>query len=256
MIAEATEARVAAKKRAFPVRNLMDRAVTSRVPSDFVSSLRRPGVHIIAEIKRRSPSEGAIAPEADPVTVAGEYLRNGAAALSVLTEPDFFNGSLDFLSAIRARYPRALLLMKDFVIDEYQCAEARVHGADAVLLIASLLDDDRLGRLYAFARTLGLTPFVEVHDEVELERISRLRAELVGVNNRDLKTMKVDLKTSERLAPLAAKGTVLVSESGISNGQEVRALEALGYRGFLVGTSLMRGGRPGESLKQLLGEAK
>jgi indole-3-glycerol phosphate synthase len=228
-----------------------------RTPRDIEAAFRRPGgPHVIAEVKLASPSEGDIAPGADPVAVAGEYLAAGAAALSILTERDFFKGSPDYLRAIRARFPDALLLMKDFVVDELQLDIAREIGADAVLLIVALVGPERLPALLAAARERGLSVLVEVHDEAELAIAARSGARLIGVNNRNLKTLAVSLDTSERLASLAPKGATLISESGISTGDDVKRLGRLGFHGFLVGTSLMKTGKPGAALAKLLGSAR
>ncbi len=250
-IALSTRKRLDARKSNMPLSQLSE----VRRPHAFLKAFAAPGVHVIAEIKRKSPSEGDLALHADPVAVAGEYLKNGATALSVLTEVEYFNGSLDFLTQIRDRFPDSLLLMKDFILDEYQLFEGRLHGADAALLIAALLDEEELPRLYAFARTLGLMPLVEVHDEAEMKRAISLGAELIGVNNRNLRTMEISLEVARALAPLG-RGKTLIAESGIRTGADVKGLAALGYQGFLVGTSLMKGGSPGEALKQLIGESK
>lgn len=256
-IAERTVQRVRREKEKEPMRRLLELIATSaRAPRPVTPAFKRPGVSVIAEIKRASPSKGRIAPDADPVTVAKEYLDAGARMISVLTEPEFFLGHSSFLSAVRAAFPDALLLMKDFVMEEYQVAQARVLGADSVLLMASLLPPDRLERLLVFARAIDLTPLVEVHDEAELELAKRLGATFIGVNNRDLKTLDVSLDVSRRLAAAAPKGATLIAESGISGPREIRELIAAGYHGFLVGTSLMASGAPGHALRSLLGGAQ
>ena len=224
-------------------------------PRAFADAFRGPGVHIIAEIKRSSPSEGALAQNADPVAVANEYLKAGAAALSVLTEPEYFGGRVEFLSAIRSRFPESRLLMKDFIVDEYQIAEGRLFGADAVLLIAALLEGNKLERLFLFAKAMGLTPLVEVHDEAELTRALALGPALIGVNNRNLKTLEVSLDVSRRLAAQVPADRTLIAESGLKSANELKELSRLGYRGFLIGTSLMRTGSPGEALAKLLAGA-
>jgi indole-3-glycerol phosphate synthase len=190
------------------------------------------------------------------VVVAGQYAHAGAAAISVLTEPDFFDGSLDALARIRSAFPHVPLLMKDFIVDEYQLLQARAAGADACLLIAALLGEAELARLHALAKRLGLTPLVEIHDESELAVARRLGAELIGVNNRNLATFEVSLDVARRLAAAAWAGPVLIAESGIESSAEINELASLGYKGFLVGTSLMRGGLPGRALRALLEEAR
>lgn len=216
----------------------------ARAPRDFASNF--PGV--IAEVKFASPSEGLLQqPSAEAaVRIAGEYLDSGAAALSVLTERNFFAGEPEFLMAVRRAYPEARLLMKDFMLDPWQLELARGIGADCVLLIAALLGR-RTGELLALAREKGLSVLVEVHTEAELELARKAGATLVGVNSRDLKTLATDLDVARRLAPLG-RGLTLVAESGIKSAEDLRSLKALGYQGFLVGTSLMKGG----SLKELL----
>ncbi|HPG28080.1 MAG: indole-3-glycerol phosphate synthase TrpC [Spirochaetaceae bacterium] len=213
------------------------------------------GIAVIAEIKRRSPSKGLIREDFDPVAIARSYVEAGAACLSVLTDERFFGGSLEILAKVRAAVDRPLL-RKDFVIDAYQIDEARVVGADCVLLIVAALDDVELTRLHAYARARGLDVLVEVHDEGELDRALAVDADLVGVNNRDLRTFEVDLATTERIAArLAASGraddVLLVAESGIRDAADVARLARAGAAGFLVGESLMRQPDPGRALEAL-----
>lgn len=212
-----------------------------RLPAPLPFLLRSPEKkpRFIAEVKRRSPSVGDLAPTADPVAVARAYEANGADALSILTEPDHFLGSLSFLADVRRALPTMPLLMKDFIIDEYQILEGRLHGADSILLIVAILDDQELQRLYQFATGLGLSVLVEVHNEAELQRARSLGARFIGVNNRNLRTMEISLEVSHRLAPLLPTDVFAISESGIHSGAEVRSLQAQGYQGFLVGSSLM-----------------
>lgn len=200
-----------------------------------------PPPAVIAEIKRRSPSKGLIRTDFDPVELARAYACGGAAALSVLTDEHFFGGHLDFLRRIRAAVGLPLL-RKDFVVDAYQIDEARVAGADAVLLIVSALAQDELVSLHAHAAALGLDALVEVHDEGELERALDVGATLVGVNNRDLRTFEVDLGVTERLARRLPAGddVFLVAESGIFGPEDIARLERAGARAHLVGESLMR----------------
>ncbi|MEE9543164.1 MAG: indole-3-glycerol phosphate synthase TrpC, partial [Thermodesulfobacteriota bacterium] len=179
---------------------------------DFVSALKADGVRIIAEVKKASPSKGIIREDFDPVEIALEYEANGAAAISVLTEEKYFEGSLDFLSAIRERVTLPLL-RKDFIFDDYQLVEARVFGADAVLLIMAVLDDDTFSALFKRATELGLFILVEVHHEAELERAVRLGAQVIGINNRDLKSFVTDIETTRRLIKLVPEGCTIVSES-------------------------------------------
>lgn len=254
-IVTSTRESVALRRRETSPSRLREQLQHARRPFSLQAALAKPGPQFIAEIKKRSPSSGPIAPDADAVSIAGQYLRAGAAAISVLTERNFFDGGLESLSRVRAAFPQARLLMKDFVLEEYQLLEGRLAGADAVLLIAGLLDQDALTRLYVFARTIGLEPLVEVHDAAEMARANALGADLIGVNNRNLRTMEVSLSVSRELISQAPARAVMISESGLRDGRTVRELHALGYRGFLVGTALMRSVLPGAALQRLREEA-
>ncbi len=212
------------------------------------------GRRIIAEVKRRSPSKGAIQPDADPVEVARAYEAGGAAAISVLTDARYFSGSLDDLRAVRAAVSLPVL-RKDFIIDPYQLAESALAGADAVLLIARALPGGALRRLLDEATALGLEALVEVHDEAETAAAAAAGATVIGINNRDLASFTVDLGVTRRLAPLVPAGTVVVSESGIAAPEDLEALEAAGAHAFLVGESLMRAGDPAAALRALRGAA-
>jgi len=213
------------------------------------SSRRRR--HIVAEIKRASPSQGVIREEFDPVSIARNFAANGASALSVLTEERFFRGSLAYLEQIRSEVS-VPLLRKDFTLDEYQLLEARSFGADAALLIVALLDPALLKDLIAQAAALSLDALVEVHTESELECALEAGARLVGINNRDLKTFEVKLETTERLLPLIPPGVVVVCESGFHSVGQIERVEALGAHVFLVGEALMRAPDPGAKLRELL----
>ncbi|HJO10394.1 MAG TPA: indole-3-glycerol phosphate synthase TrpC [Verrucomicrobiota bacterium] len=226
---------------------------------DFIGGLldsRKGKIGLIAEVKKASPSEGVIREEFDPVAIAKTYQDAGASCLSVLTDREFFQGSLDYLSAIREAVSLPLL-RKDFMIDERQLPEAVEHGADAILLIAACLDDQMLGHLHRLATGAGLAALVEVHNEDELDRALAIDARLIGVNNRDLSTFTVDLGATERLAKrLAASGgseKVLVAESGIHTRADVERLEACGAKAILVGTSLMRQSDIAAKVTELLG---
>lgn len=222
-------------------------------PRGFRRALERaPDIAVIAEVKRRSPSKGLIREDFDPVEIARAYAGAGAVCLSILTDQRFFGGALQFLSLIRAAVDLPLL-RKDFVIDAFQIDEARVAGADAVLLIVAALEQPELKDLYAHARSLSLDVLVEVHDEAELERALDIEADLIGVNNRDLKTFEVDLATTERIARRlpAARDILLVAESGIATTQDIERLQRAGAAGFLVGESLMRQPDPGKALLAL-----
>jgi indole-3-glycerol phosphate synthase len=209
-------------------------------------------VNVIAECKRRSPSKGVLAVQYDPVTIAGHYERGGAAAISVLTEPTFFDGSLEHLRAVRGAVTLPLL-RKDFIVDEYQLFEARAAGADAILLIVAALEQGELVRLQARAWELGLAALVEVHDEDELTRAIDAGAVVIGVNNRNLRTLQVDVDASFRLAARIPKEVVGVSESGLRSRDDVERLTAVGYRAFLVGERFMTDPDPARALRQLIG---
>lgn len=210
---------------------------------------RKPAV--IAEFKRASPSKGVINDLLDPAEVALNYKRGGAAAISVLTEEDFFKGSISDLTAIRTAVDIPIL-RKDFVIDEFQIRESAAVGADAILLIVAALTVDELKRFHELASELGLDALVEVHNRAEMEIAVEIGAELIGVNNRNLKTFEVSLDVSRELARLAPADAILISESGISEKKDIEELLSLGYSGFLVGESLMRAGDPKQMLEAWL----
>jgi indole-3-glycerol phosphate synthase len=252
-IVEAKVKRLGEAKRRVALEHLEKPA--SRNPNSFRDALTRDGVNVIAEIKHRSPSKGIIREDFDPVRIAEVYGNAGAAALSVLVEEDFFGGSLEHLRAIRSRVALPLL-RKDFIFDEYQLYESASAGADAVLLIVAILEDELLARLIRSAAELGLGTLVEVHSAGEMNRAAHAGATIVGVNNRDLSTFEVDLETSIRLARIATDGAVLVSESGINRGSDIRRLKAAGFGAFLVGEHLMSAKDPGAALLQLISEAE
>jgi indole-3-glycerol phosphate synthase len=222
----------------------------------LAAALARPGrVNVIAECKRRSPSRGVLRERYDPVAIATAYVEAGAAAISVLTEPAFFDGALDHLQAIRAAVD-VPLLRKDFIVSEYQLLEAKAAGADAVLLIVAALERHELQSLAAGAAGLGLDALVEVHDERELTMAIDAGARIVGVNNRNLRTLDVDVDASDRLIAAIPRGVVAVSESGLRTAGDLARLRALGYHAFLIGERLMTEADPGEALRGLLGGAR
>jgi indole-3-glycerol phosphate synthase len=251
-IVAATRARVSAAMAREP-RAELERRALARVPAGdrFLAALMRPAINIIAECKRRSPSRGVLRTAYDPVAIARAYERAGAAAISVLTEPGFFDGSLDHLSAIRDAVA-VPLLRKDFVIDEYQLLEARACGADAVLLIVAALPDAELRALSHRAAELGLAALVEVHDVDECERGLAAGAQLVGVNNRNLRTLQVDLDASRAVAARLPRQVVAVSESGLKTPGDLQAMRGLGYQAFLMGERFMIEPDPGAALQELL----
>ncbi|MGE0363425.1 MAG: indole-3-glycerol phosphate synthase TrpC [Vicinamibacterales bacterium] len=254
------EAIVAATRRDLDVRRaaLAEEAIeraawSARLPRGeaFAAALARPGtVNLIAECKRRSPSRGVLKTDYDPVAQAMAYARGGAAAVSVLTEPAFFDGALDHLARVRTAIDLPIL-RKDFLVDPYQLYEARVAGADAVLLIVAALDQAGLTRLLAEAHQLGLAALVEVHDDRDLDRALAAGATVIGVNNRSLRTLAVDLDVSARLAARLPAGVTAVSESGVGSAADLRRLAALGYQAFLVGERLMTATDPEADLRAL-----
>ena len=219
-------------------------------PRDPMPAFRQPGVSVIAEVKRRSPSKGDLAEIPDPAALARAYAEGGAAAISVLTEERRFGGSLEDLRAVRAAVETPIL-RKDFIVEGYQLLEARAAGADLALLIVAALGDDDLRRLHDQARELGLTVLVEVHDEPETERAVALGAELVGINARNLKTLQVDTATFAKLAPIVPDDRVLVAESGISGPEDVARHAAEGARAVLVGEALVKDGDPAAAVRAM-----
>ena len=245
-------AQTESRRKQRPIESLKDSPLYQREPRGFSKSLSRPGRHVIAEVKRASPSQGMIRPDFDPVEIASRYEAGGATALSVVTEERFFNGSLRYLTDIAATVSLPLL-RKDFILAPYQLVEARSFGADAVLLIVAMLDGDELKTLHAEARSLSLDVLVEVHSERELETALGTGASIIGINNRDLHTFRVDLGVAEALLPRLPAHVLAVCESGIKDVEHVERLEASGGRVFLVGETLMRARDPGAKLAELLG---
>lgn len=233
---------VAQRRAERSVTALDHRAAGQSAPRGFEAALRRrarDGFALIAEIKRASPSKGLIREDFRPADHARDYARGGAACLSVLTDAPYFQGHEDYLKTARAACELPVL-RKDFMVDPWQVAEARSIGADAILIIVAALDDGAMAEIEAAALERGMDVLVEVHDEAEMERTAKLRSRLIGVNNRDLKTFRTDLATTERLAPLAPRGALLVAESGINTHDDCTRLADAGVRCFLVGESLMR----------------
>lgn len=244
---------LAAAKRAVPRAELDTRLSGAPAARSFLDALRGPRLSLIAEVKKASPSKGLLRADFDPVDIARRYAEGGASAISVLTDDKHFQGSLGHLTAIREALPDGPpLLRKDFIFDEYQVMEARVHGADAVLLIVAMLEQVLLELLMASVRGLGMTPLVEVHDEAEMQRAAASGAELIGINNRDLRTFDVDLATTERLRPLAPPEAVVIAESGIFTRDDMHRLEAIGVNAVLIGEALVKEPDPGAKVQELL----
>ena len=255
-IVDAARRRVAAARRSADLRSL-ERQAGEHAPRGFRKQLAQraqAGIAIIAELKKASPSKGVLRSDFQPGLLAGELESGGAAALSVLTDEEFFQGSLGNLS-LASTATQLPCLRKDFILDEFQLLEARAYRADAVLLIAAALPQAQLTALAKRARQYDLDVLCEVHDEEELKRGGDCGCELIGINNRDLRSFKVDLATAFRLAERFWKGVVWVAESGIQNGNDMARLRAAGYQAFLIGESLMKAPSPGEALRMLIAQA-
>ena len=239
-IVAATERIIEVRRQREPAAALEKRAAAaSPAGVRFEQALGAAGrVNVIAECKRRSPSKGVLAAEYDPASIARLYERGGAAAISILTEPTFFDGALEHLTAVQHAVSLPLL-RKDFIVDDYQLFEASAAGADAVLLIVAALGQTDLVRLQARAWELGLAALVEVHDEEELMRATDSGARVIGVNNRNLRTLQVDIDASDRLAAKVPRGVIAVSESGLQSRADLERLAAAGYRAFLIGEWFM-----------------
>ena len=245
------------RKREMPLREIKRHcADVKRKPIDLASALRGNDIALIAEIKKASPSKGVINADIDPVKLAMTYATNGAAAISVLTEETYFKGSIEYLTAIResfdAKKIRVPMLRKDFIFDPYQIYESRAYGADALLLIAAILDDDKLVQLINLSYALGMKCLLEVHDEGELRRAVASGCRIIGINNRDLQTFKVYLHTTERLRPFVPDDCIVVSESGIRRRADVEKLRKWKVNAMLVGEALSAANDVAKKMKELL----
>jgi indole-3-glycerol phosphate synthase len=251
--------RVEEAKQAVPLEDVRSDALAKRAnstPHAFRRALQVDGINIIAEFKRRSPSKGVIRADADLPSIVSSYQAGGAVALSVLTEEDYFDGSLADLRAAKTHVDLPVL-RKDFVIDEYQVFEAAAAGADAILLIVAALDDPQLEFLRRLAEDeLRMDGLVEVHNSGEMDRAAGCGAKLLGINNRNLRTFEVTLETSVKLASLAPESAVLVSESGLKDPADLRRLREHGFHGFLIGETLMRAPDPEIALRDLRNDAR
>jgi indole-3-glycerol phosphate synthase len=245
---------LAEKKKRVSLAEMIQMALAQSSALDFAAALRDEKVRIIAEVKKASPSRGIIRPDFNPVAVAETYAANGAAAISVLTEPKYFQGNLAYLQDIKkALAARPLpLLRKDFIFDPYQIYEARAYGADCVLLIVAILSPQKLAELLQLSRQLGMMNLVEVHNAAEVETAVKSGAGIIGINNRDLFTFKVDLKTTSKLRPLIPPDRLVVSESGIKSRNDIAKLEQWGVNAALIGEALMSAPDIAEKMKELL----
>lgn len=242
-----------ARKRSFPLAELQRVASEQPAPLDFAAALGGERVQLIAEVKKASPSKGIIRSDFNPVEIARTYADNGAAAISVLTEAKYFQGSLDYLRNIREALGNRLpLLRKDFISDPYQIYQSRAYGADSLLLIVAMLTPEKLEELFGLSHQLGMGCLVEVHNEAELEIALNSRARVIGINNRDLSTFDVDLTTTKRLRPLIPRDRIVVSESGINNRADVEKLRKWGVDAALVGGALMSATSIVTKMKELL----
>ena len=252
-LVETARRTVRKRSQAVPMEELRARYEARADDRPFKEALVRPGLSLICEFKRRSPSAGEIRPGADVPEIVGAYERGGAAALSILTEDSGFGGSLDDLLAARAGSGLPIL-RKDFVVDPYQLVEAAVFGADAVLLIVAALEKGELSRLYDEARALDLDTLVEVHDSEDLEVALELDVDVIGINNRNLRDFRVDVATTEELITAIPAGKTVVAESGYSSREQVEELDRIGVDAVLIGEALMRADDPEQAVRDLSGE--
>ena len=266
-IVEAKTEELAERKQTVPLTTLQERIrVQFFEEPDFTAALKGNGVRLIAEVKKASPSRGVICPNFDPIELARTYAQSGASAISVLTEERYFGGSLEHLSAISQemenlrvggaevdRKERIIpVLRKDFIFDPYQVYESKAYGAAALLLIVTILSNNQLTELLTLSHELGMKCLVEVHNEAEMERAVMSGAQIIGINNRDLKTFAIDLETTRRLRPLIPQDRIVVSESGIKDRGDVQKLQQWGVDAMLVGEALVAAGDVAEKVRELL----
>jgi indole-3-glycerol phosphate synthase len=241
------------RKHRLPMEELQRIASEQPPPLDLVRALKSDGIQLIAEVKKASPSRGVIRPDFDPVEIAEIYADNGASAISILTETRHFQGSLDHLKAIRKVLSNRLpLLRKDFIVDPYQIYESRAYGADSLLLIVAILKPETLQDLLSLSHKLNMSCLVEVHNEAELEIALENSAKIIGINNRDLNTFKVDIAITERLKQLIPPDRIVVSESGIKERADIDKLSRLGIDAVLIGESLMSAPDIAARMRELL----
>jgi indole-3-glycerol phosphate synthase len=247
-------AEVAQRRARVPLAELEAMVRDRPAPLDLAVALAGAGLSLIAEVKKASPSKGVLRADLDPVAVARTYARCGAAAISVLTDEPYFRGSLVDLEVVKAYLPAVPVLRKDFILEPYQVYEARASGADALLLIVAILDDTVFGELLDLSHELGMRCLVEVHNVTELERALTSRTRIIGINNRNLDTMEVDLETTGRLRPQVPAGRLVVSESGIRGRADVERLRSWGVDAVLVGEALVTADDIAARIKELFDE--
>ena len=239
------------RKKSIPLSRLKEGIAQREAPLDFALALEDTHTRLIAEVKRASPSRGVLCPDFDPVELAKKYAQGGAAAISVLTEVNYFEGSIDHLAAIREEI-HLPLLRKDFIFDPYQVYESRAYGADALLLIVAILNQEQLEELLSLSHSLGLKCLVETHRQGEVERAVSSQAKIIGINNRDLTTFAIDVNTTRQLLPLIPQGRIVVSESGISSRSDVEKLKGWGVNAVLVGEALVTAGDIVTKVRELI----
>jgi len=239
------------RKKVATIAYLQERIAQQKPPLDLALALKGDHIRLIAEVKQTSPSRGMLSPNLNPTELAQTYAKGGAAAISVLTEANYFMGNIEHLAAIR-EVVKLPLLRKDFIFDPYQVYESRAYGADALLFIAAILSQEQLKELVSLSHSLGLRCLVEVHNEGEVERAVLSEAEIIGINNRDLNTFTVDITTTRRLRPLIPQERIVVSESGIKNKRDIEKLGKWGVDAVLVGEALVTAGDVLAKMKSLL----
>lgn len=252
-ILESVKLQLSQQKTGIPQEELMKKLNSSKVSRNFKHNINIPHkINLIAELKKTSPTKAVFRKDFDAVSIARIYQANGANALSVLTEKEFFGGQLEFINEVKNAVSLPIL-RKDFIIDEYQIYESAVNGADALLLIADILTDEELKRYSLLAKSLGVEPVIEVHTEEDLEKTLSADAQIIGINNRDLHTFKVDMQTTERLIRLIPKGKIIISESGIKTHEDVMFLKSLGVSCVLIGEAFLSSVDIGAKLREVMG---
>ncbi|QKJ23725.1 indole-3-glycerol phosphate synthase TrpC [Poseidonibacter lekithochrous] len=242
-INERTRADLEKRKKDLPLdllgRSLSSNPFTPRDVKPYLTATKEEPIRIISEVKKASPSKGIIKEDFDPIAIAQAYSNSGANAISVLTEPHYFQGNLEYLTAIR-RYVPTPLLRKDFIVDKYQIVEALVYGADFILLIAKSLGTKELKELYEYALHVGLEVLVEIHDKEDLTKAMKCGANIIGINHRNLDTFEMDMELCDKLIPMIPNGKIIVAESGVSNTETIKRLSGIGADAFLIGEHFMR----------------